>query len=176
MSGWRQRVAEVLAELSEQASAAEIAKIAKTRPPTIATVGLGHSGDFCSGPLVPAVNWSERAAVAEIDGGAPRAWAEWLATLQCEVPPAGVSAEAWLRAIDAAGRFLDQWGQTARSLGWSPGELMALLSSPDKFAEVTVVAITDKALTVRDGGGTVRVIYRRGRCDKSISTRTKPKG
>jgi hypothetical protein len=96
---------------------------------------------------------AERAAIIEIDGGAPRPWAEWLAVLECTAPP---------DAVDAAGRFLDAWGQTAEALGWSPAELMTLLKDDlAVFARITVLAITDQALTVREAGQ-LRTIRRRG--------------
>jgi hypothetical protein len=34
-----------------------------------------------------------------------------------------VSDAEWRRALDDAGRFLDQWGSLAVEFDWSPGEL-----------------------------------------------------
>jgi hypothetical protein len=35
------------------------------------------------------------------------------------LPPAGFSPERWQRVIDATGRFLDRWTDTAAAAGWS---------------------------------------------------------
>ena len=59
----------------------------------------------------------ERAAVAEFDGGAPRAWAEGLARLDPDKPPGDVSPGRWLCFIDDCGRFLDGgWASRAAEL------------------------------------------------------------
>jgi hypothetical protein len=74
------------------------------------------------------VDWTdlhdERAAIAEYDGGAPRAWAEALARLDPASPPADISPRRWLRFIDDCGRFLDAgWAARAAELGWGPFDL-----------------------------------------------------
>jgi hypothetical protein len=76
----------------------------------------------------PANVWSdveeERAAIAEYDGGAPRAWAEALARLDPSRPPSDVSPQRWLRFIDDCGRFLDSgWAAHAAKLNWHPLDL-----------------------------------------------------
>jgi hypothetical protein len=66
----------------------------------------------------------ERAAIAEHDGGAPRAWAEALARLDPANPPCDVPTNRWQRFIDDCGRFLDQgWASRAEALGWGPLDL-----------------------------------------------------
>ena len=61
----------------------------------------------------------ERAAIAEYDGGAPRAWAAALARLDPNIPPGDVPLRRWLRFIDDCGRFLDCGGAArAAALGW----------------------------------------------------------
>jgi hypothetical protein len=66
----------------------------------------------------------ERAAIAEYDGGAPRAWAEALARLDPNKPPSDVPPQRWLRFVDDCGRFLDGgWAARAVSLGWGPLDL-----------------------------------------------------
>ena len=72
--------------------------------------------------------WSEteeeRAAIAEYDGGAPRAWAEALARLDPNNAPAHVPPWRWLRFIDDCGRFLDGgWARQAAAFGWGPLDL-----------------------------------------------------
>lgn len=73
-------------------------------------------------------NWGEvedeRAAVIEIDCGAPRRWAEALARLNSTKPPADVPLQRWRRFIDDCGHFLDQgWDVQAIALGWTPLDL-----------------------------------------------------
>ena len=67
---------------------------------------------------------NERAAIAEYDGGAPRAWAEALARLDPAHPPCDIPPMRWLRFIDDCGRFLDDgWSARAEALGWGPLDL-----------------------------------------------------
>lgn len=66
----------------------------------------------------------ERAAIIEYDGAAPRAWAEALARLDPDKPPADVPQRRWLRFIDDCGHFLDVgWAARAAALGWGPLDL-----------------------------------------------------
>jgi hypothetical protein len=76
----------------------------------------------------PAEAWTEReeeqAAIAEFDGGAPRAWAEALVRLDPDKPPGDVPKRRWLRFIDDCGRFLDGgWASRAAEFGWGPLDL-----------------------------------------------------
>ena len=64
----------------------------------------------------------ECAAIAIYDGGIPEAYATAFAELQI-AQPIGVSLPQWLRAVDDAGRFLDQWGHVAEQLQWSVEDL-----------------------------------------------------
>jgi hypothetical protein len=66
----------------------------------------------------------ERAAIAEHDGGIPRAWAEGFARLHPDRPPADVPAKRWLTFVDDVGRFLDTaFCAVALALGWGPHDL-----------------------------------------------------
>jgi len=67
-------------------------------------------------------DFDERAAVAIYDGGIPEAYADAFAQLQI-AQPIGVPHPQWLRAIDDAGRFLDQWGNVAAQLQWSAEDI-----------------------------------------------------
>ena len=67
-------------------------------------------------------DFDERVAIAIYDGGIPEAYAAAFAQLQI-AQPIGVSHPQWLRAIDDAGRFLDQWGYVAEQLKWSVEDL-----------------------------------------------------
>lgn len=63
----------------------------------------------------------EPAAIAEYEGGAPRAWAEGLARLDPARSPGDLSAKRWQRFIDDCGRFLDGgWAARAAAFGWGP--------------------------------------------------------
>ena len=55
-----------------------------------------------------AVDFEERAAISEHDGGLSRAHAETLASLQAMAVPDGVTAAQVSVVIDAAARFLDR--------------------------------------------------------------------
>jgi hypothetical protein len=66
----------------------------------------------------------ERAAIVEYDASAPRAWAEALARLDPNKPPADVPPIRWVRFIDDCAHFLDSgWVTRAIALGWGPLEL-----------------------------------------------------
>lgn len=52
------------------------------------------------------------------------AWAEALARLDPNAPPADVPPRCWRRFLDDAGRFLDDgWGERAKVLGWEALDL-----------------------------------------------------
>jgi hypothetical protein len=85
-----------------------------------ALAGVAPSREFCN---ARAAAWGdaheERSAMIEVDGGAPRAWADALARLNPSNPPADVPPKRWLRFIDDCGRFVDNgWAARAAALGW----------------------------------------------------------
>jgi hypothetical protein len=81
------------------------------------------SGAFATGDRLD-IDFEERAAVIEHDGGAVRAWAEALARLDPACPPCEIPPMRWLRFIDDCGRFLDDgWASRAEALGWGPLDL-----------------------------------------------------
>jgi hypothetical protein len=70
------------------------------------------------------IDFEDRAAIIEYDGGAPRAWAEALARLDPNNPPGDVPPRRWLRFIDDCGHFLDAgWASRAAEFGWGPLDL-----------------------------------------------------
>jgi hypothetical protein len=75
-----------------------------------------------AGALSDVYDLDERAAIAIYDGGIPEAYAAAFAQLQI-AQPIDVSLPQWLRAVDDAGRFLDQWGHLAEQLQWSVEDL-----------------------------------------------------
>ena len=113
-------------------AAAKVAKAAKATQPeperaatlaTLAALAGGQAETHNFGP-VPGT-WTdaheERAAIAEYDGGAPRAWAEALARLDPARSPSDMTAKRWQRFIDDCGRFLDGgWAARAAAFGWGP--------------------------------------------------------
>ena len=52
----------------------------------------------------------------------PPAYADAWAAFQTR-KPAQVSEAEWLRAVDAAGRFLDEWASLALDFGWRPPDI-----------------------------------------------------
>jgi hypothetical protein len=67
---------------------------------------------------------AERTAIVELDGGAPREWAEGFARLDRARPPDDVPQRRWLQFIDDCGTFLDGgWAAKAAALGWGPLDL-----------------------------------------------------
>jgi hypothetical protein len=76
-----------------------------------------------------AFDLAERAAIAVVDANVPRAYADAWAAFQIRKPPQ-VSAAEWYRAVDDAGRFLDEWGDLALDFDWQPGDIFG----PDGLA------------------------------------------
>ncbi|MEO8926405.1 MAG: hypothetical protein ABI306_04505 [Caulobacteraceae bacterium] len=119
----------------------------------------------------PAERFAERAAIIQEGAGVPAAWADGFARLEALPVPRGVDSAAWLAMMDAAGRFLDQWGGKAAALGWSAGELFGLdpdapLNRRDKrgaafyLVGAEVLAVTGEAITLRTGGAVHRSVKR----------------
>jgi hypothetical protein len=96
--------------------------------------------------------------VALLRGGTsdPRAWAEGFAIVSTMPPPTGFSPERWRRILDAAGQFLDEWGEAAISAGWS--DLDSWGCDPDRpdarFDCMGLVLLLDRSRVVAlDTGG-----------------------
>ena len=93
-----------------------------SRAPTLGA--LGTLGEVAGSHFEYPTRLEERAAIIEVDGYIPRDWAEALAQLDPNLPPAGVSAERWLLFINDCGQFLDAgWFERAQQIGWGPEEL-----------------------------------------------------
>ena len=107
MSKWGERARAIFAE-ERGASGSNPPANSATSADRAANEGLTALSALLATPL--SANFEERAAIAEYDGGAPRAWAEAFAKLQCLPAPDGVSPAIWIAMIDGAGRFLDQQG------------------------------------------------------------------
>jgi hypothetical protein len=110
-------------------NAPKVVHVAEAKPRSLGGLGTLGAGEheFQNSQRAPDT-WTdaqeERAAIAEYDGGAPRAWAEVLARLDPNKPPGDVSPRRWLRFIDDCGRFLDGgWAARAAAFGWGPLDL-----------------------------------------------------
>jgi hypothetical protein len=65
---------------------------------------------------------AERAAIAIEMGGVPPAYADAWAAFQTR-QQRGPSEADWWRAVDGAGRFLDEWGSFALGFGWRASDI-----------------------------------------------------
>jgi hypothetical protein len=127
MNRWRSRLAELRNNIGEALPVQNVQNVQKSD----LAVGFEHFEQFEQrGGSVPdtAEPWSdaeeERAANAEYDGGAPRAWAEALARLDPNKPPSDVPPWRWQRFVDDCGRVLDGgWAVRAAAFGWGPLDL-----------------------------------------------------
>lgn len=78
-----------------------------------------------SAPAATVFDLVERAAIVQEGAGVPADWAEGLAKLDVSAVPPWVDGIAWRAMIDAAGRFLNEWGVKAAAAGWT-GRLWSL--------------------------------------------------
>jgi hypothetical protein len=126
---------------------------------------------------IPQVDhWSdreeERAAIAEHDGGIPRAWAEGFARLDPDRPPGDVQPERWRQFVNDVGRFLDSpLCAAAAALGWRPYDLFGC-DRDRPFARIDqagllwllngnrLMALTENTATIETRTG-ARQTYRR---------------
>ena len=109
-------------------------------------------------------------AVVQEGASVPREWAEGFARLESQPAPRTVTPATWLALIDAAGRFLDEWGSKAAALGWTASYLFGLdpaapINRRDSrgaafyLIDAEVLALTADAIAIRVGGQ-VQQIYR----------------
>jgi len=127
MTGYRRfKFAE--ASLATVATLATVRSEPAQRVATLACVARGASQTTklqippASLPDSNEIQADERAAIAEIDGGVPRVYADAFAGLQLQ-QPISVGEAAWERAVYDAGLFFDQWGSLAVEFQWTPGDL-----------------------------------------------------
>ena len=73
-------------------------------------------------PLPLDIAEAERAAIAIELGRVPPAYADAWAAFQTRKPGHVAEAE-WFRAVDDAGRFLDEWAGLALDFGWRPPDI-----------------------------------------------------
>jgi hypothetical protein len=111
-----------------------------------ARFGLGTP----TGTSPDAFDVAERAAIAIELGRVPPAYADAWAAFQTR-KPGQVSDGDWSRAVDDAGRFLDEWAGLALAFGWQPDDIFA----PDGLAwfccgECVRALGPDNAITVSE--------------------------
>lgn len=95
-------------------SASLLAKLKQHKAEIVAALRLESAARNTLVPPEPdVVEIKERAAMAAV--GVPGPYLDAWARLQCQ-RPFGASGEEWWQVIDAAGRFLDQWGSRAVEL------------------------------------------------------------
>ena len=98
-------------------SAALLAKLQQHKAEIVAALRL-EAG--VARPEPDPVEFEERKGMAM--DSVPEPYLDTWARLRCQ-QPIGVGEVAWRQAIDAAGRFLDQWGSLAVEFQWAPADL-----------------------------------------------------
>lgn len=171
MSRWGELALSIIAEADRSlapwrpAETVEIAETMESDP------GAGVSTVSTVSTWAIAADIAERAAIVQEGAQVPRDWAEGFALLEARPLPSGVNAATWLAMIDAAGRFLDQWGSQAAALGWTASQLFGLdadcpINRRDRrgaaffLIGAEVLALTADAITIRMGGN-IQHVYRR---------------
>ncbi len=161
---------------------ANLAKDAKPDAPALeavcelarlAELAGGHPPTSNSEAPADLVDFEERAAIAEYDGGYPRSWAEGLARLPTMPRPESYSAPAWESLVNDAAVFLDRHGAEAMRLGWTVLDCFGV--DPDRpergYAAAGLVALlrgewtvarlhTDRADLVSKATGARQTFYR----------------
>jgi hypothetical protein len=91
--------------------------------------GLATFAGLAIGPLesenshVPSADETERAAIAEHEGGLPRGWANALAAVAHHEKPRGRSADEWADMVRKAWAFADRHGAALDAEGWRFAEV-----------------------------------------------------
>jgi hypothetical protein len=167
---------DLILEASAPPPAAILDSLSRNKAEVLALLRATVRDTLVTPATQPGEPWTEReeerAAVAEFDGGAPRAWAEGLARLDPSKPPGDVPPRRWLRFIDDCGRFLDGgWASRAAELGWGPLDLFGC-DGERPFARIAHMGLLwlvngclivelhrDRAILQTEGGA--RQTYRR---------------
>jgi hypothetical protein len=112
-------------------------------------------------PIAPNFDAIEERAALAADS-VPACYLDAWARLQCQ-RPSYAPEEAWRRAIDDAGRFLDAWGGEAAEAGWTPGELFdAVTGFVWRFAGQGVESLSADHVRLSDGRTILRTEIRGG--------------
>jgi hypothetical protein len=138
MNRWRQRLAELHGEHTEQpAAVCDVQNVQNDQKPVLDLAS--EQFEQVEQPMEPRrgpattgdralATWDEReeerAAIVEHDGAIPRVWAEGFAHLYPDRPPSDVPLRRWQQFVDDVGRFLDgPFCTAAAALGWGSFDL-----------------------------------------------------
>jgi hypothetical protein len=121
--------------------------------------------------------FEERAAIAEYEGGLPRAVAEGIARLETLPALKRFSEKRRQAIIDGTAKFADVWAAKALKLGWSVEELFGLHpSAPEARLDACglaflldsgeVIAMDEKTAVIRSFTGIITRYYR-GDCKRT---------
>lgn len=106
-------------DLARQRLANSVAKslfhVSSPRSETVKQAVSSVSAHETALKQAPQVDFEERAAIAEFDGGLSRPHAEALAALQVVQPPPGVSSGQMAEIVDLAARRLDKLRTAGRA-------------------------------------------------------------
>jgi hypothetical protein len=131
----------------------------------------------------PVAELAERAAIIADGAAVPADWAQGFARPDTVPAPGGVQPTQWREVVDAAGRFLDQWGGKAAALGWTAGELFGLDLATQRSPSMALKAATRlgpaPSITRRMGANSVSAAIAsvdfpnpRSRISRQAATRT----
>jgi hypothetical protein len=98
--------------------------------------------------------YPERVAIAGLDGEVPDAFAAAWADLQASNYP--------ISTLDAAGRFLDAWGEQASLMGWTAAEIFAPTMLTFFEEQKTITHITAAHIIWIDAAGGMGAVERKG--------------
>jgi hypothetical protein len=126
---------------------------------------------------------AERAAIAEIDGGLPRDWAERLAELAHGPRPAGITEREWSARLEALWVFADRHAAALDAAGWGFGEVFGVGEAWQRLDQrgaawfalsATALQVAPDCLRWRTADGVARALWRRG-CGPHVQGAEVPK-
>jgi hypothetical protein len=91
--------------------------------------GKGESNQSLDGgvtPVTPVTPDFERGRTTNTDGVPASEWHAILAELRARAPLDWMTPDRWEMLLRDAGRFLDRWSSTARSMGWTTLDLFGV--------------------------------------------------
>jgi hypothetical protein len=98
------------------------AKVANPAKAPVADTSFSNFSKFSRRHPAP----DKKAGLPEDKVGVPEQWAVGYSRLCAMTRPPDFSEVGWLRLIDDAGRFLQEWGHKAAALGWGAEDLFGV--------------------------------------------------
>lgn len=148
------------------------AKAAKAANPDPSLAGLAAlAGGAVESEISRGADEAERAAIAEIDGGLPRAWAEALAQVT-NVRPNGIARPEWARRVAVTWAFADRHAAVLDVAGWTFGEVFGVGDAWWRLdqrgagwfiGDAAEIEITPDCLRWRTPDGASHTLWRAGR-------------